>query len=154
ARASEQYLCKGGGVETWQPRFTYHGFRYVEVTGLVAPPTAETVTGVELTSATEQVGAFRCSDEMVNPLVENARAALRANSTAVPTDCAQRGERLGWTGDAQLFAPSALWLADLQTLYDKWLVHVADGQLADGRFPTLAPSAEGVPYGGPGWPDA
>ncbi len=163
ARASDQYVCKGSSgaegssasnTETWQPRFTYHGFRYVEVSGLVAPPTKSTLTALALSSATTLTGDFRCSDAMVNKLVENARWTLRANSMDIPTDSPQRGERLGWTGDAQLFAPSALWLADLQTLYDKWSLDLSDAQRADGRFPNTAPAFEGMPCGGSAWEDA
>jgi len=154
ARATDTYTCKGGGVERWQPRFTYHGFRYVEVAGLPAAPTKDTLTGVALTSATTDAGVFRCSDERLNRLVENARWTLRANSMDVPTDCPQRGERLGWTGDAQLFAPSALWLAELQTLYDKWALDLLDAQREDGDFPAMAPAWEDVPPGGPAWADA
>jgi len=154
ARAADQYVCKGGGLETWQPRFTYHGFRYVEVSGLVAPPTKATLTALALSSATTLAGDFRCSDPMVNELVENARWTLRANSMDIPTDCPQRGERLGWTGDAQLFAPSAFWLADLQTLYDKWCLDLLDAQRPDGRFPNIVPGFEGMPNGGAAWEDA
>lgn len=154
ARATDRYVCKGGGLERWQPRFTYHGFRYVEVAGLVTPPTKATLTGVALSSATTDVGAFACSDERLTKLVENARWTLRANSMDVPTDCPQRGERLGWTGDAQLFAPSALWLADLQSLYDKWSLDLADAQRADGDFPAIAPAWENVGPGGAAWADA
>jgi alpha-L-rhamnosidase len=153
ARASDQFTCRGGGLETWQPRFTYHGFRYVELSGLAEPAKAR-LTALALSSATRLAGEFRCSDPMVNRLVENARWTLRANSMDVPTDCPQRGERLGWTGDAQLFAPSALWLADLQALYDKWCLDLLDAQKPDGRFPNTAPAFEGMANGGPAWEDA
>jgi alpha-L-rhamnosidase len=158
ARAADQYVCKGGGsageLESWRPRFTYHGFRYVEVAGLTATPAKTTLTALALSSATRDAGDFRCSDPLVNKLVENARWTLRSNSMDIPTDSPQRGERLGWTGDAQLFAPSALWLADLQTLYDKWCLDLLDAQRADGRFPNTAPGFEGMPNGGPAWEDA
>jgi alpha-L-rhamnosidase len=153
ARAIDQYVCRGGGREVFEPRFTYHGFRYLEVTGL--PPGApHEVTALALSSATRMVGEFRCSDELVNRLVECARWTLRSNSMDVPTDCPQRGERLGWTGDAQLFAPSALWLADLHALYDKWGRDLLDAQRPDGRFPSTAPAFPGMGTGGPGWEDA
>ncbi|HEX6883911.1 MAG TPA: family 78 glycoside hydrolase catalytic domain [Planctomycetota bacterium] len=153
ARATDRYVCKGGGRETWTPRFTYHGFRHVEVSGLPAEASAE-VTALALSSATRMVGQLECSDAVVNRIVENARWTLRANSMDVPTDCPQRGERLGWTGDAQLFAPSALWLADLHALYDKWGRDLIDAQLDDGRFPSTVPGFAGMGTGGPGWEDA
>jgi alpha-L-rhamnosidase len=154
ARAVDQYVARGGGQETWQPRFTYHGFRYVEVSGLPGPPHTARLTALALSSATRDVGEFRCSDPRLERLVEMARWSLRSNSMDLPTDCPQRGERLGWTGDGQLFAPSALWLADLQTLYDKWALDLLDAQRPDGRFPNTAPSFPLMPYGGPFWEDA
>lgn len=154
ARAADLYVCRGGGREVWTPRFTYHGFRYVEVSGLPAPPTPQTITGLVLTSAIDDVGAFACSDETINRLVELAHWTLRANSMDVPTDCPQRGERLGWLGDAQLFAPSALWLADVTRLYAKWCRDLAEAQRPDGSFPSIAPAWDIVASGGPGWDEA
>lgn len=154
ARAADLYVCRGGGREVWTPRFTCHGFRYVEVTGLVTPPTPQTITGLVLTSAIEDVGVFSCSDETIQRLVELARWTLRANSMDVPTDCPQRGERLGWLGDAQLFAPSALWLADVARLYTKWCRDLAEAQRPDDSFPSIAPAWDIVASGGPGWDEA
>lgn len=154
ARAADLYVCRGGGREVWTPRFTYHGFRYVEVSGLPTPPTPQTITGLVLTSALDDVGAFACSDETINRLVELARWTLRANSMDIPTDCPQRGERLGWLGDAQLFAPSALWLADVARLYTKWCRDLAEAQRPDGSFPSIAPAWDIVASGGPGWDEA
>jgi len=154
ARAADLYVCRGGGRELWTPRFTYHGFRYVELSGLPGEPTLQTLTGLVLSAATRDVGAFACSDETINRLVELARWSLRSNSMDVPTDCPQRGERLGWLGDAQLFAPSALWLADLERLYAKWCRDVSDAQRPDGSFPAIAPAWDIVTSGGPGWDEA
>jgi len=154
ARAADLYICRGGGREVWTPRFTYHGFRYVEVSGLPAPPTPQTITGLVLTSAIDDAGTFECSDATINQLVELARWTLRANSMDIPTDCPQRGERLGWLGDAQLFAPSALWLADVARLYTKWCRDLAEAQRPDGSFPSIAPAWDIVASGGPGWDEA
>jgi alpha-L-rhamnosidase len=154
ARSVDQYVARGGGPETWQPRFTYHGFRYVEVSGFPGSARPDLLRALALSSATRDVGEFHCSDPRLERLVENARWTLRANSMDVPTDCPQRGERLGWTGDGQLFAASALWLADLQTLYDKWSIDLLGAQRPDGRFPLTAPAFPLMPVGGPFWEDA
>ncbi|MEQ1892429.1 MAG: family 78 glycoside hydrolase catalytic domain, partial [Planctomycetota bacterium] len=154
ARSADLYICRGGARELWTPRFTYHGFRYVELSGLPFEPTKQTLTGLALSAATRDVGAFACSDETINQLVELARWSLRSNSMDVPTDCPQRGERLGWLGDAQLFAPSALWLADVGRLYTKWCRDLGDAQRPDGSFPAIAPAWDIVASGGPGWDEA
>lgn len=154
ARSADLYICRGGARELWTPRFTYHGFRYVELSGLPFEPTKQTLTGLALSAATRDVGAFACSDETINQLVELARWSLRSNSMDVPTDCPQRGERLGWLGDAQLFAPSALWLCDVGRLYAKWCRDLRDAQRPDGSFPAIAPAWDIVAGGGPGWDEA
>jgi alpha-L-rhamnosidase len=107
ARTTDTYTCKGGGVETWVPRFTFHGFQYVEVTGLDAPPTPETVVGLALSSDTSIAGSFECSDPMLNQLHSNIVWGQRGNFLSIPTDCPQRDERLGWTGDAQIYIRTA-----------------------------------------------
>jgi alpha-L-rhamnosidase len=154
ARSADLYICRGGARELWTPRFTYHGFRYVELSGLPSEPTRQTLTGLALSAATRDVGAFACSDETINRLVELARWSLRSNAMDVPTDCPQRGERLGWLADAQLFAPSALWLADLERLYAKWRRDLIDALRPDGTLPAVAPAWDIVGSGGPGWDEA
>ena len=154
ARCTDRYVCGGDGVETWQPRFTFHGFQYIEVTGLGAAPGPDTVVGVALSSDTPMVGSFECSEPMINQLVSNIRWTQRMNFIDVPTDCPQRDERLGWTGDAQAYIRTATCLADVQSFFHKWLLDLADAQRADGQFPQVAPLKVAGSDGGPAWADA
>ncbi|MFH1999057.1 MAG: glycoside hydrolase family 78 protein, partial [Planctomycetota bacterium] len=154
ARATDMYICSGGAPETWQPRFTYHGFQYVEVRGLAAAPDADTITGIALSSQTPSVGTFECSDPIVNQLFSNIQWTQRANFMDIPTDCPQRDERLGWTGDAQIYIRSACLNSDCRAFYDKWLVDLFDAQREDGQFPMVAPLKVAGGDGGPGWADA
>jgi alpha-L-rhamnosidase len=154
ARATDIYICKGQGTETWQPRFTFHGFQYIEVSGLSSPPAADTVVGVALSSDTPVVGAFTCSDPMLNQLHNNIYWTQRANFIDIPTDCPQRDERMGWTGDAQVYVRTATLNTDVEAFFTKWLVDLDDGQRADGQFPCVAPSVVAGDDGGPAWADA
>ena len=140
ARATDFYILKGDPAgETYEPRFTYHGFQFVELTGLAGRPTLDAVTGVVIHSDTPMVSAFSCSDEMVNQLFSNVTWTQRANFFEVPTDCPQRDERLGWTGDAQIYVRTATYNADVGAFFTKWLDDLAEAQLANGAFPDYAP---------------
>ncbi len=153
ARTIDTYTCRGGD-ETWQPRYTFHGFQYVEVTGLNSSPTEETVTGVALSSNTPRAGWFECSHPMLNRLHKNVLWTQYANFIDVPTDCPQRDERLGWTGDAQVYVATACLNADVQGFFRKWLVDLEDSQREDGQFPMVAPLKVAGNDGGPAWADA
>ncbi len=154
ASSVDTYVCRGGGeVETWQPRFTFHGFRYVELSGLPGSPEAGAVTGVVLGSDTPVAGTWTCSNPALNQLMSNIEWGRRGNFLSVPTDCPQRDERLGWMGDAQVFARTSTDLADVAAFFTKWLVDVDDAQTPAGGFTDVAPRrASGV--GTPGWGDA
>jgi len=154
ARAEDTYVCKGEGVETWEPRFTFHGFQYVSMTGFPGTPGKDAVTGIELTSATEVVGSFACSDERLNKLYRNIIQTQRANFIDIPTDCPQRDERLGWTGDAQAYIRTACLNMDVQRFFGKWLVDLMDAQLPNGDLPKVAPLKVTGGSGGPAWADA
>jgi len=154
ARCIDTYVCKGTGEEVWTPRFTFHGFQYLEVSGLTAPPDSETVVGLAISSATPVVGRFESSDPMLNQLHSNIYWTQRANFIDIPTDCPQRDERLGWTGDAQVYIKTATLNADVQAFFDKWLVDLTDGQRADGQFPMVAPVKVAGDDGGPAWAEA
>jgi alpha-L-rhamnosidase len=154
ARARDVYICRGGGEEVWNPRFTFHGFQYVEATGLTEPPTRETITGLALSSDVPVTGSFECSEPMLNRLAKNVFWTQRANFIDIPTDCPQRDERLGWTGDAQAYAPSACLNADVQAFLHKWIQDLVDAQRADGQFPMVAPLKVAGDDGGPAWADA
>lgn len=138
ARSTDFYTLKGGGPEVWEPRFTFHGFRYVEVSGLPAPPTAATITGVVAHSDTPKAGSFECSNPMINQLQSNIDWGQRGNFLEVPTDCPQRDERLGWMGDAQVFIRSAVNNRDVAAFFTKWMADVDDAR-RDGAFSDVAP---------------
>jgi alpha-L-rhamnosidase len=154
ALATDTYICGGHGVETWEPRFTYHGFQYIEVTGLEETPDTKSITGIALSSETMDVGRFTCSDPMLNRLAKNIYWTQRANFIDIPTDCPQRDERLGWMGDAQVYIRTATLNEDVQAFFTKWLVDVQDGQRADGEFPMVAPVKVAGDDGGSAWADA
>jgi alpha-L-rhamnosidase len=155
ATATDTYICKGVGKETWEPRFTYHGFQYIEVTGLKQAPSEDTVVGLALSSDTPVAGSFECSDPMLNQLHSNIYWTQRANFIDIPTDCPQRDERLGWTGDAQVYVRTATLNCDVEAFFTKWLVDLDDdGQRADGDLPMVAPVKVAGDDGGPAWADA
>jgi alpha-L-rhamnosidase len=158
ARATDHYTLKGGGTEVYEPRFTFHGFRYVELTGLPddITPTRASVTGIVLHSALEFTGAFTCNEPLVNQLYKNIVWGHRGNFVDVPTDCPQRDERLGWTGDAQVFIRTATFNADVAAFFTKWQRDLADAQGFAGAIPPTAPDTNAVKAGdgGPAWADA
>jgi alpha-L-rhamnosidase len=159
ADATDVYTCAGSPrAEIWQPAFTFHGFRYVEITGLsLAPgawPDPSMVTGVVLSSDMPEAGAFACSDERLNKLQENIVWGMRGNYLDVPMDCPQRDERMGWMADTQVFLPTAAMNADVAGFFTKWMVDVIDAQRADGAHSDVAPAMSGLNYGTPAWGDA
>jgi alpha-L-rhamnosidase len=153
AISTDTYICRGGPEETWQPPFTFHGFRYVEITGLPDKPAPDTVTGIVLGSDTPRAGTFACSNPLINQLMSNIEWGQRGNYLSVPTDCPQRDERLGWMGDAQVFVRTATDLADVASFFTKWLVDVDDAQTPEGAFADVAPRV-GTGAGTPAWGDA
>ena len=154
ARATDTYVCQGTGVETWEPRFTFHGFRYVEVTGFPGTPTLDTITGRVIGSDTPKTGYFSCSSSLVNQLQSNIDWGQRGNFLSVPTDCPQRDERLGWMGDAQVFVRTATYNRDVSSFFEKWMQDVEDGQGADGGFSDVSPRQVDMSNGAPAWGDA
>ncbi len=161
----DTYILKGETQEYYSPRFTYHGFRYVEVSGVKGEMTLEDLTGKVIYSAARQTGWFECSDAMVNQLMSNIFWTQRANMYGMPTDCPQRTERTGWMGDIQAFAQTAMFNMDMAPFLSKWAIDVRDSQADDGRFPDMAPSPHeagevnlgpgwGTFYGAPAWGDA
>ena len=154
ARCTDTYMLKGKGRETWEPRFTYHGFRYVEVTGYPGKPGLDAITGIVVHSDTPTAGAFECSNPMVNQLYKNIVWSQRGNFIELPTDCPQRDERLGWTGDAQIFIRTATYNMDVAAFFTKWLVDLEDAQTPEGAFPDVAPHKVAMGSGVPAWGDA
>ncbi len=140
ARATDFYILRGDkNGETWTPRFTFHGFQYVEVTGFPCKPNKEAITGLVLQSDTPLTSGFECSDPMANRLFKNVVWTQRANFLDLPTDCPQRDERFGWTGDAQIYIHTATLNADVSAFYTKWLRELMESQLPSGVFPGYAP---------------
>lgn len=139
AKATDYYICRGGGEEVYEPRFTFHGFQYVEITGCPYQPDFDAITGIVLHSDTPPIGTFECSHEMVNKLQSNILWGQKGNFLEVPTDCPQRNERLGWLGDAQVFVRTACFNMDVAAFFTKWMIDVEDAQDEDGQFPDVAP---------------
>ena len=149
ARAVDTYVLKGGGEEVWEPRFTFHGFRYVQVSGLKEKPTADAITGIVLYSDSPESSSFECSNPMVNKIQENIVWGQRSNYLEVPTDCPQRDERLGWTGDTQVFIRTGCYNQDVSEFFTKWMVDLMDTQNRKGLFGNQAPVFHG--HGAAAW---
>jgi alpha-L-rhamnosidase len=157
AAQTDIYTLRGGGEQVFEPHFTYHGFRYVEVTGLEDPPQIGDLAAEVVGTGAREIGTFTSSNPTLNRLWQNIRWTLRGNLMSVPTDCPQRDERLGWMGDINAFAQTAMFQMDLAAFFTKWLEDVRDAQADDGRFPDFAPHPYGRNErftGTPGWGDA
>ncbi|MEV6304850.1 family 78 glycoside hydrolase catalytic domain [Actinoplanes sp. NPDC051861] len=152
AAATDTYLCKGVDHEVFEPALTFHGFRYAEITGYKPDP--GDVIACVLHSDTPWAGRFESSDPAVNQLHANIGWGQRGNFVAVPTDCPQRDERLGWLADAQVFAPTATRNADVSAFFARWMRDVVGGQNADGAFRDVAPIIALDREGAPAWGDA
>ncbi|MGE4587205.1 MAG: family 78 glycoside hydrolase catalytic domain [Mangrovibacterium sp.] len=152
AKAADTYVFRGEGTECWEPRFTFHGFRYVRVSEYSGKVDLDNLEGRVVHSDMAKTGQFICSDEMVNRLQQNIDWGLRGNFLDVPTDCPQRDERLGWTGDAQVFAPAACFNRDVVNFYGKWMKDFIADQRADGSIPWVIPNMV-ENGGGTGWSD-
>ncbi len=154
-RQIDRYICSGKGSEKFEPHFTYHGFRYVQVTGLKSRPSLHDLAGCVFHTAFTKTGSFSCSDSLLNRLEENIQWSQRANMMGVPTDCCQRDERCGYTGDAQFFMPTAVYNFDVAPFYNKWLVDVCeDSQMPEGEFADHAPTFGPGDHWNVGWSDA
>ncbi|BAL87853.1 putative alpha-L-rhamnosidase [Actinoplanes missouriensis 431] len=151
AAATDVYVVAGQDSEVFEPQFTFHGFRYAEITGYT--PADGDVTARVLHSDTPWTGTFDCDDQVVNQLHANIGWGQRGNFVAVPTDCPQRDERLGWLADAQVFAPTATRNADVSAFFARWMRDVVDGQNADGAFRDVAPIIAFEREGAPAWGD-
>ena len=159
ARQTDTYVLGGEGEEVYEPRFTFHGFHYVEVTGYPGEPPLDAVVGRVVHSATPPGGSFECSSPMVNRLQGNIVWGQRGNFLSIPTDCPQRDERLGWTGDAQIFVRTASLNMDVAAFFSKWMDDVEDAQTPDGAFTDVVPLLDGsglidLSRGAPAWGDA
>jgi alpha-L-rhamnosidase len=138
AAATDTYICKGG-VETWEPHFTYHGFQYLQVQGLAQAPTTNTFTGVVVHSGLPAAGSFQCSNDLINHIYSNMLWTVRANTFDIPTDCDQRDERMGWCDGTEVMR-SGMFLAQGESFFSKWYQDMVDGKLDATTFPQMAPS--------------
>lgn len=155
AEQQDEFTLAVPGAVTLEPRLTFHGFRYAEISGIDGELTPSNVESRVISSATRLVGAFSCSDARVEQLQRNILTSLRANFISIPTDCPQRNERLGWTADLQIFAPTALFNADLANMLNKWLDDLVDAQLPSGAYTDIAPAPSGwAGAGNTAWSDA
>lgn len=155
AKQTVEYILKGEGEEVYEPHFTFQGFRYVCVENWPGELSLDDLTGIVIHSDIEPTGEFECSSDMINQLQHNIRWGQKGNFLDVPTDCPQRDERLGWTGDAQVFAPTACFNYDVAAFYTKWLADLSADQHSSGAVPHVIPDVLG---GGnaaaAGWADA
>ncbi|SEN57057.1 alpha-L-rhamnosidase [Chitinophaga rupis] len=157
ARAEDMFILKGDGTEVFEPHFTFHGFRYIRVKGINGPLNPADFTAVALYSDMPLTGDFSCSDPLVNQLQHNIRWGQQGNFLDVPTDCPQRDERLGWTGDAAMFSRTATFNRQVNNFFAKWLKDVAFDQASNGAVPFVIPNLTSVfpdPVGATGWSDA
>lgn len=157
AKAQAVYVLKGNEEELFEPHFTFFGFRYIKVEGIAAALQADNYTAVALHSDMPRTGSFRSSDSLINQLQHNIEWGLRGNFLDVPTDCPQRDERMGWTGDAQAFFRTATFLRGVNNFFTKWMKDVAADQTKSGSIPHVIPNIlgeEGWGAGGSaGWAD-
>lgn len=156
AAATDRYTLRGGEAETWEPRFTFHGFRYAEVENWPGKLTLDDIRAVVCHSDMERTGWFECSNPLINRLHENVVWSMRGNFFDIPTDCPQRDERLGWTGDIQVFSPTASFLYDSAGFLASWLRDLAaEQQDAGGVVPVVVPNTiNRPPFMAAAWSDA
>ena len=153
ARVTDYYTFKTTGVEVYEPKFTYHGFRYVEVSGVNTAPALSDITGLVWGSDLETTGSFETSNPLLNQLQSNITWGQRGNFLSIPTDTPARDERLGWTGDINVFAPTAAYNQDTRAFLSKWLIDLTEAQSPNGDLPGVAPYTDCC-GGGAGWSDA
>lgn len=154
ARSMDTFICNGE-AEVFRPHFTFHGFRYIKVEGIPAEEmNLSNFYACTLHSDMEPTGTFSCSDERINQLQSNIRWGMKGNFLDIPTDCPQRDERLGWTGDAQVFASTASYLMNTALFYKKWLRDMKAEQTKEFGPPHVVPNILGNQAAGAAWSDA
>ena len=155
AKQQNKYILKGGAEEFFEPHFTFQGFRYIKVDGFPGELTADNLTAVALYSDMPPTGTFTSSNKLINQLQHNIQWGQKGNFLDVPTDCPQRDERLGWTGDAQVFSRTAAFNYGVNNFFAKWMKDVAADQLENGSVPFVIPNVLGAgSAGSTGWADA
>lgn len=146
ATSTDIYICSGKEEEIFQPRFTFHGYRYIEISGVTNPPAVEEVESLQYSSVTEFQGSFQSDHQLLNRFAENVRWSQKCNFINIPTDCPQRNERMGWAGDTHVFCHTALHNSNLKQFYERNLQAMADLQTPEGQLPEIAPVGGG--FGG------
>lgn len=159
AVSEDIYICKGGGRESYKPRFTFHGFQYIGLTAS-GPFSHLSLEAIAIGTDLPICSKIETGNPLVNQLLSNIIWSQRGNFLAVPTDCPQRDERYGWTADAQVFWRTAGYFMDVAAFTEKWMLDLADGQSEEGVYPDVAPTKPLNPYrltpqpGAPAWGDA
>ncbi|WP_319589818.1 glycoside hydrolase family 78 protein [uncultured Draconibacterium sp.] len=153
AECTDTYIFGEDGEAVYEPKFTFHGFRYLQLIGFDEVPSMEDITGVVIYSDMEPTGTFACNNEMINQLQHNIQWGQKGNFLDVPTDCPQRDERLGWTGDAQVFSMTAGYNFNVAPFYTKWMKDVEADQLENGVIPHVIPDVLNGQGGATGWAD-
>lgn len=154
AKCTDTYIFGDKEEVVYEPTFTFHGFRYLMLEGFVEAPALDDITGVVIYSDMKPTGNFKCSNELINQLQHNIQWGQKGNFLDVPTDCPQRDERLGWTGDAQVFAPTAAFNFDVAAFYTKWTKDISADQLPNGVVPHVIPDVLKERGGSTAWADA
>jgi len=152
ARAADVYTLKGEGTETWEPRFTYHGFRFVEVTGFPGEPAASALEGRVVHDDMAKTADFTSSNDLLNQIHHNMFWGIRGNYRSIPTDCPQRDERQGWLGDRSQVSRSESYMFDVAAFYSKWVADLADSQRPNGSIPVVSPNYWPLYYDDLTWP--
>ncbi len=152
AKAADHYILKGGAPEVWEPRFTYHGFRFVEVTGYPGVLTPAAIEGRVVHDDMRRVADFESSNDLLNRLHRNILWGVRGNYRSIPTDCPQRDERQGWLGDRSVVSRSESYLHDVAAFYSKWVTDIEDSQRPSGSIPDVSPAYWVLYNDGVTWP--
>jgi len=140
AKVTDLYILKGDGVEIYEPRFIYHGFRFVEVSGFPGEPALSAIQGQVVHDDLKHAGNFSCSNPLINQIHRNILWGVRGNYRSIPTDCPQRDERQGWLGDRSAESKGESYIFDIAKLYSKWMTDIQDAQRENGSIPDVAPS--------------
>ncbi|NWJ50147.1 MAG: family 78 glycoside hydrolase catalytic domain [Bacteroidetes bacterium] len=154
AKVTDKYTLKGNGVEVYEPRFTYHGYRFVEVTGFPGKPDLSALEGKVVYDDMATTGSFATSNKTINTIYKNAYWGIRGNYRSIPTDCPQRDERQGWLGDRAMGSKGESFVFDNSKLYAKWMQDIEDAQRIDGSVPDVAPTYWQIYSDNITWPGA